>query len=152
MRVILQKDIKNLGLTGDIVSVKKGYARHFLFPKKQAIAFTKASAGEARHRRQMMEFKKKKALNLRKSLTEKLKDLKLSFVKSVGREGRLFGSVTAFEIAKKLQEQGCEVDKRSVKLPQALKSPGEHEVLLDLGSDMKTQITVQISPESSKKE
>ena len=152
MRVILQKDIKNLGLTGDIVSVKKGYARHFLFPKKQAIAFTTASAGEARHRRQMMEFKKKKALSLRKSLTEKLKDLKLSFVKSAGQEGRLFGSVTAFEIAKKLQEQGFEVDKRSIKLPQALKSTGEHEILLDLGSDMKTQITVQISPTLPKKE
>ena len=149
MQVILQKDLKHLGLTGDIVSVKKGYARHFLFPKKQAIPFTEGSAREARHRQKMMEFKKKKALSLRKSLSEKLENLSLSFIKPAGEENRLFGSVTALEIAKKLQEQGfSDLDKKAVKLPQALKTLGEHEVPLDLGSGIKTQIIVKISKPS----
>ncbi len=149
MRVILQKDLKHLGMTGDIVSVKKGYARHFLFPKKQAIPFTEGSARYVRHRQKMMEFKKKKALNLRKSQKEKLENMSLSFIKPAGEENRLFGSVSALEIAKKLQKQGfSDLDKKAVKLPQALKTLGEHEVILDLGSDIKTQIIVKISKPS----
>ena len=147
MRVILQKDIKAIGLTGDIISVKKGYARHFLFPKKQAIPFTQGSAREVQHRQKMIEFKKKKALSLRKSLSEKLQNIRLSFTKPAGKENRLFGSVTALEIAKKLQEQGFnEIDKKVVKLPQALKTLGEHELFLELGPDTKARIIVEISP------
>ena len=145
MRVILQKDVKNLGQVGDIVSVKKGYARHLLFPKKWAIPFTKGSADEARHRQALIEAKKKKALNLRKSLLEKLKGLDISFEKSASADGKLFGSVTVFEISKKLLVQGYEVDKRFLKLPQPLKETGEHKVLLDFGADLKTEISIHIS-------
>ena len=144
MKVILQKDVKNLGQAGDIVSVKKGYARHFLFPKKQAMAFTKGSAAQVQHRKTLILAKKKKALDLRQNLVEKLKDIELCFVKEADEAGRLFGSLTVFELSKELQNQGYEVDKKAIKMNQALKETGEHKVLLDFGSDMKTYISVQI--------
>ena len=154
MRIILQKDVKNLGQAGDIVSVKKGYARHWLLPKKWAIPFTQGSAAEAQHRKTLIEAKKKKALDLRKTLVEKLKDVNLSFVKEADEAGKLFGSLTVFEISKKLQQQGCEVDKKTVKLDQPLKETGEYKILLDFGSGMTAQIIVHVSAvvQKSKKE
>lgn len=147
----MQKDLKNLGQAGDIVSVKKGYARHLLFPNKWAIPFTKGSAAAVRHRQQWIESKKKKALSLRQSLIEKLEGMKLSFVKEADASGRLFGSLTVFEISKKLQLQGYEVDKKIIKLDHPLKETGEYILLLDFGSEMTTEIKVHISPTSSKK-
>lgn len=146
MKVILQKDLKNLGQTGDVVSVKKGYARHWLFPKKWAIPFTQGSAAQNRHRQLWIESKKKKALALRQDLIEKIKGISLSFMKEADSSGRLFGSLTVFEISKQLQLQGYEVDKRVIKLDRPLKETGEYTLLLDFGSDMKTEIKVCISP------
>ena len=152
MRVILQKDVKNLGQAGDIISVKKGYARHLLFPKKWAIPFTEGSADAIRHRQQLIEVKKKKALVLRQVLSEKLKGLKLSFVKEADASGKLFGSLNAFEISKKLRLQGYEVDKKVIKLEPPLKEIGEYKILLDFGLEMKTEIYVHISSPAVKKE
>ena len=151
MKIILQQDVKNLGQTGDIVSVKKGYARHWLFPKKWAIPFTKARAAEAQHQKTLIEAKKKKALDLRKTLVGKLKEVSLFFKKQAEQSGKLFGSLTVFEIAKQLQQKGYEVDKTAVKLDQPLKNTGVHKVLLDFGSGITTYIEVHISADLPKK-
>ena len=152
MRVVLQKDVKNLGQAGDIVSVKKGYARHLLFPKKWAIPFTEGSAEAVRHRQQFIKSKRKKALILRQALVESLKDIKLSFVKEADSSGKLFGSLTVFDISKELRIQGYEVDKKIIKLEHPLKETGECKVLLDFGSEMKTEINVCISSPTLKQE
>lgn len=152
MRIILQKDVKNLGLAGDIVSVKKGYARHFLFPKRWAIPFTEGSAAEAKHRQELIESKKKKALGSRQELVKKLKDIELSFIKEADEKGHLFGSLTVFEISKALQQKNFEVDKRVMKQELPIKEVGEHKVLLDFGGDLKTEIKVTISPSQKKVE
>lgn len=152
MRVILQKDVKNLGQAGDIVEVKKGYARHLLFPKKWAIVFTEGSKVQAQHRKFFIESKKKKALKSRQTLVEKLRDVKISFIKEADNSGNLFGSVTVFEISKQLYLQGYEVDKKIIKLTQPLKMVGDYNVSLDFGSDIKTEIKVNISSENAKKE
>jgi len=146
----LQKDVKNLGQAGDIVSVKKGYARHLLFPKKWAVPFTQGSAAQARHQKALIESRRKKAFSLKQALVEKLKDVSLSFVKEADASGKLFGSLTIFEISRQLYAQGYEVDKKVIKLDHPLKETGEHKVLLDFGSDMKTEINVNISPMASK--
>ena len=150
MRIILQKDVKNLGLAGDIVSVKKGYARHFLFPKKWAIPFTEGSAAEAKHRQELIESKKKKAFSSRQELVKKLTDIELSFIKEADEKGHLFGSLTVFEISKALQQKGFEVDKRAIKQDLPIKEMGEHKVLLDFSGDLKTEIKINISPSTKK--
>ena len=151
MRVILKKDVQNVGLAGDIVTVKNGYARHYLFPKKQAVIFTEGSAKEAKHRKQWIEAQKKKALELRKTLAEKIQGQKLSFVKSADAKGKLFGSLTSFEISKALNIKGFEIDKRSIKLDHPIKETGEHTVPLAWGTDLKAEISVQITASIPKK-
>ena len=150
MRVVLQKDVRNLGQAGDIVSVKKGYARHLLLPKKWAVPFTQGSVAQVRHQKTLIESKKKKALSLRQALVEKLKDVSLSFVKEADTSGKLFGSLTIFEISRQLYAQGYEVDKKAIKLDYPLKETGEYKVLLDFGSNIKTEININISPPASK--
>ena len=151
MKVVLTKDLKNIGHAGDIVSVKKGYARNFLLVKNWAKPWTKGSLKETRHRKAWILTQQKKALALRQSLAEKLKGLKLSFVKEASLEGKLFGSLTALDIAKELNVQGYEVDKKSIKMDQALKETGEHQVALDLGNNMKTELMIHISSPKTKK-
>ena len=146
VQVILQKDVKNLGYAGDIVSVKSGYARNFLFPKNWAMPVSAGTKAQAQHQKQLIEVKKKKALTLRTALVDKIKGIKLDFKKEADTAGRLFGSVSAFEISKKLEEQKYEVDKRAIKLEKPLKLVGEHQVPVDMGGDLKTEIVVNIIP------
>ena len=146
MQVILQKDVKSLGYTGDIVFVKAGYARNFLFPKKLAMPVSSGTKAQAQHQKQLIASKKKKALSLRGALIEKIKGLKLDFKKEADTAGHLFGSVSAFEISKKLEEQNYAVDKRAIKMEKPLKLVGEHQVPVDMGGDLKTKITINIIP------
>jgi len=146
VQVILQKDIKNLGYAGDIVSVKPGYARNFLFPKNQALPVSKGTKAQVQHQNQLIEVKKKKALALRMTLVDKLKGVKLEFKKEADSKGRLFGSVSAFVISKQLEAQELEVDKRAIKLEKPLKLIGEHQVLVDMGKDLKAELIVNIIP------
>ena len=146
MQVILQKDLKNVGLAGDIVSVKTGYARNFLFPKKWAVPCTEGSSAELKHRKVWIEAKKKKALVLRQTLAQKLDGLSLAFIKEADSKGHLFGSLTALEISKSLSKKGYEVDKKSIQLNSTLKQTGEHKVVLNFGAkDIKAEINVCIS-------
>ena len=150
LKVILKKDLKNIGQAGDIVSVKKGHARNLLLAKKWVIPFTKGSADLARHRQQWIEAKKKKALVDRQSLAEKIKGMEFSFVRKTSTKGHLFGSLTALDIAKELNAKGYEVDKKIVQLKNPLKETGQYKVLLDFGSDMQVEITIHItSPDRS---
>ena len=151
MQVILTKDVKNIGQAGDIVSVKKGHARNFLLVKKLAIPWTEGSAESARHRQQWILAKQKKALILRKSVAEKLKDLKISFVREAGLEGKLFGSLTVLDISKELNAKGYEVDKKVIKLDHPLKEVGDHKVLLEFGSDLKVELLISITSSNKAK-
>ena len=144
-KVVLQKDFTNLGYTGDIVSVKSGYARNFLFPKKFALPLTAGTKAQAQHQKNLILAKKKKALSLRTVLLNKLKNVKLEFKKSADKKGKLFGSVSAFEISKKLEEQNYEVGKRAIKLEKPLKNTGEHQVPIDMGEDLKGFLSVKIT-------
>ncbi len=153
MKVILHKDVKNLGEAGDIVSVKKGYARHFLFPGKWACAFIEGKHSELAHRKFVVESKKKKARALRKTMMEKLKEARFCFTRQTDSKGRLFGSVSAFDISKKMEDSGFLVDKKYIKLKNPLKQTGSHTVELRWREDLKTSlcIDIQASQSSSKK-
>ena len=145
MQVILQKDVKNLGLTGHVVSVKRGYARHFLFPKKWAVPFTKARASETAHRQQWIASRQKKARKERGVWFEKLQNTSLSFTREADAHGHLFGSVSPADIARELEKQNYEVDKKWVVLERPLKKTGEHKVTLKVESHTST-IVVTIEP------
>lgn len=151
MKLILQKDVKNLGKAGDQVLVKKGYARNFLIPKGHALPLNKDRLKMWKHQQVIITAKKRKAISERKVLIEKLSSIKLKFEKESLKDGRLFGSVTAFEISQALEKiHNISVDKRDIS-PSLLKTSGDHNVSISLDAENKTEMMVSIKGKIAKK-
>src|SRR5574338_239193 len=104
MKVILQKDVKNVGKVGDLVTVKDGYARNFLFPRKLAQTATEKSLKAWDHLKKVAESKKKKARKEREEVAGKLNGQTLTFKRAAGESDKLFGSVTPADISAALEE------------------------------------------------
>jgi large subunit ribosomal protein L9 len=144
MKVILTDEIRGLGGRGEVVTVKDGYARNFLFPKKLA---REATAGNMKAAEQ--EKKKWAALSSQEKaaaeeLATKVSGLKVEVRKRVGENGHLFGSVTANEIADALAAQGVEVDKRRVELAHPIKNIGTHSVEVRLHREVTAKVDVEV--------
>lgn len=145
MEIILQKDVKNLGKAGDRVRVKPGFARNYLLPNKMALAFNEAKSKEWEHKKHIIESKKKQAISDRKKALKEIAKAVVKFQKESRSEGLLFGSVTPFDISKQLEEvHGIIVDKKDIKTAP-LKEVGKHQVLVELDSESKTEILVEIT-------
>ena len=152
MKLILQKDVKNLGKAGDSVLVKKGYARNFLIPQKQALPLNKNRLNVWKHQKVIIEAKKRKAIAERKILIEKLSSIKLTFKKESLKDGKLFGSVTAYEISQTLEQlHNISVDKRDISFT-TLKTTGDHTITISLDPEHKIDMLVSIEGKTVKKE
>ncbi|HSI84883.1 MAG: 50S ribosomal protein L9 [Candidatus Methylacidiphilales bacterium] len=145
LEVILKTKIDGLGAEADVVTVKPGYARNYLIPRNLAAVATATS------RKQVEDLKRKRAsreaeeLNKATELGTKLSKVKLSFTLAAGEgSDKVFGSVTANDIAEKLKEQGFEIDKKKVDLPKGLKETGEHEVAISLSHGVTARIKVEV--------
>jgi large subunit ribosomal protein L9 len=148
MRVILQKDVLNLGDAGEVKEVKDGYARNYLFPKKLAIRASDGSTKMALHQKRLAELKKDKRVREMKSVAGSLDGQSVEVKVKVGENGKIFGSVTANDIANALSEKGFSVDKRKIDLEQPIKALGEYKLKLKLAEGISAQITVTISGEA----
>jgi large subunit ribosomal protein L9 len=145
MKIILLKSQDNLGNVGDIVSVKGGYARNFLIPKKIASIASKENISSLKS---WIEQESKKEANNRKNmelLAKYLDKLTLKFDLQAGEDGKLFGSVTSQMISDEIEKQGYSVDKKEIILEEPLKQTGNHFVHVDLGQDLKPKIKIKIS-------
>ncbi len=144
MKVILQKDIPNLGEAGDIKDVSDGYARNFLLPKKMVLVANDSSQKAAVHQRKLIKIKKDKRKKQNETLMETFAGLDIRIGAQVGEEEKLFGSVTSMDIARKLKELGHDVDRRKIHLEEPIKKLGEYEVpvKLDEGVTAKLKVTV----------
>jgi len=152
MKLILQTDVKNLGKTGDQVSVKKGFARNYLIPKGYAVLMNKNRLKVWEHQKVIIEAKKRKAVSERKALIERLSSIKLKFEKEAQKDNRLFGSVTAHEISQALEKlHKLSVDKRDIHFSE-LKTVGEHSVSIKLDSENQTEIKLSIKGKIRKAE
>jgi len=148
MQIILLEKVANLGQLGDIVKVKDGYARNFLIPTGKARRATESNIAEFQQRRVDLEKKQNEILVQAQDKAAKLEGLVLQVAQKAGVDGRLFGSVTNHDISEALKVQGFDVPKASVRLPLGpLKQIGEHEVTLDLHTDVKVQIKVGVVAE-----
>ncbi|MCB0411095.1 MAG: 50S ribosomal protein L9 [Bdellovibrionales bacterium] len=141
MKVILQKDVKDLGRVGDLVNVANGYARNFLFPRRLAVEATEKKQKEWDHLKKVAEVKKKKALSERKELVQKLEGITVKFEKEAGESEKIFGSVTSKDISDQLETQGHSIDKRDIYL-EPIKMLGQHEARIKLGEGNEATITV----------
>lgn len=150
MRVILIQEVKNLGKEGDIVEVKEGYARNYLIPKKMAIEATPGNLSQIEKLRKKRAMREAKELEEAKALQSKIEGMVLTFSKKAGETGKLYGSVTAREIAEAISATlGFEFDRKYLELPEPLKDLGKHNVKVNLGKGISAIIMVDILPEEA---
>ncbi|NMH60896.1 50S ribosomal protein L9 [Alteromonas ponticola] len=150
MEIILLDKIANLGGLGDQVNVKSGFARNFLFPQGKAVPATKDNVEKFEARRAELEAKIADELKGAEGRAEKLNELgEVTIAAPAGDEGKLFGSVGTRDIAEAITAAGVEVSKSEVKLPTGtLRETGEHEIDIQLHSDVMTTIKVIIIAEA----
>jgi large subunit ribosomal protein L9 len=148
MRLILTQDVKKLGKKGDIVSVAEGYGRNFLIPRGLALEATKASLRSLEHSKTVQQVKASREEREATALAERLSQLEITLQAKTGEAGRLFGSVTAQDIASAIgKAAGVEVDKRRVELPDPIKSLGQYLVPVKLYQGVTAEVTVKVVSE-----
>lgn len=145
MKVILQKDVKDLGKVGDLVNVSAGYARNFLFPRSLAVTATETREDEWNHLKKVSEGKKKKAMAGRQEIIAKLQGQTLNFkLEAAADSEKLFGSVTTMDISKQLETNGFSIDRRDIHLEEPIKILGQHKAAIRMGDGLEAEITIVV--------
>jgi large subunit ribosomal protein L9 len=148
MKVILREDIPNLGKSGDLVSVKPGFGRNYLLPRKLAVLANEANVHQLEHDREVISARQAKLRGAAQTQAEKLSAVVVRISRKVGEQDKLFGSVTSLDIAEGLAAQGLKVDRRSIHLAEPIKTTGKHAVEIRLHRDVTSTIHVEVSPEA----
>ncbi len=148
MRVILRKDVKNLGKAGEVKEVKEGYARNFLLPRRLAEELTEGKLKEARQHEEKKEQKSQRDREAASKVKEKLAGLNVVIKARTGEKGKLFGSITVADIAAALKDHGILVDKRKLDLGQPIKTLGVHTVTVKLHSEVNVALDILVEEES----
>jgi large subunit ribosomal protein L9 len=150
MQVILLEKVVNLGQLGDVVRVKDGFARNFLIPQGMARRATETAIADFQARRAELEKVQAEKLAAAQAIGAKMINLVLEVAQKAGVDGRLFGSVTNFDIAEALKGKGVDVPKASVRLPNGpLKLVGDHAVQVAPHTDVVVDITVRVIGEAA---
>ena len=145
IQVILSEDVHALGDAGEIVTVKPGYARNFLIPQGKALIATAERVNEVEHQKRVISEKLAKELKDLSAVKSKLEATALEIAAQAGDEGKLFGSVTAQNLADLLAEKGLDVDRRKIQLSEPIKTIGEHTVSIRLRSDVVAEFKVTVT-------
>ncbi len=144
MKVILLKDVKAQGKKGDVVNVSDGYARNFLFPKGLATEATAEGLNSIRIKREAEQFHKDQQVAAAKENAGKIKGANVELSVKSGANGKVFGSVTAREIADALSEKGIEIDKKQIVLSSPIKTLGTYELEAKLMAGVSAKFTVTV--------
>lgn len=145
MQVILMEKVANLGELGDVVKVKDGYARNFLIPHGKAKRATDANLKAFESRRAELEKAQAETLKAAQERGAKLDGLTLQITQKAGPDGRLFGSVTNYDVVEALQKQGHEIERANVRMPQGpLKQVGDFPIQIALHTDVTVTIRVSV--------
>ncbi|MBQ6551605.1 MAG: 50S ribosomal protein L9 [Lachnospiraceae bacterium] len=147
MKIILLQDVKSLGKAGDEVEVKDGYARN-LISKKQGVESTPKTRNDLKLQKQHEEKVQKERFEEAVALAERLKGTSVDIPVKVGKDGKLFGSVSSKEIAEACKDQlGLDVDKKKLVLPEPIKEVGKSVIPLKLHSQVTAELTVVVKAE-----
>ena len=150
MQIILLEKVVNVGNLGDVVKVKDGYARNFLIPQRMARRATASAVAEFEVKRAELEKAAAAKLAVSQAEGEKLSGMTIAIAQKAGVDGRLFGSVTNFDIAEALTKQGFAVEKSQVRMPVGpLKTTGDHAVAVALHTDVVVEITIAVVGEAA---
>lgn len=148
MKVILIEHIENLGAKGEVVNVKRGYARNYLIPRAYAIYATPQNMKRLSAIQEELKASEEKKLAELKVLAEKVASVKLTFIRKVDDQGTMFGSVSANDIVHALAEQELQVQRSMVQMEHHLKELGEHSVQIRLHKDIVTDLAFAIVAET----
>ncbi len=145
MKVILLCDVKGQGKKDQIVDVSDGYARNFLFPQKKAIPADAKATNELKNREESKQFKINEDRKAAQALAEKINSTEVDIIIGHGADGRLYGSVTAKDIADQLKKKlGIEIDKRKIQLKDNIKAYGKYTVELKILADISAKFVVNV--------
>lgn len=150
MKVILLQDVEGLGKAGDLKDVANGYARNYLLPRRLAAAATPELLANYQQRIAAEQRKREKQEESNREQAERLGQVSLTFKARVGRQGRLYGSITSQDIAAGLREsEGITIDRRVIELPEPIRTLGTFKVPVKLAQKLEPEITVNVIDESA---
>ncbi len=144
MEVILRNAIDKLGHPGDVVTVSPGYARNFLLPRGLAYQATPGNLKRIGQERARLIAAEAERVAAAEEIAAKFADVSVTFAARVGEEGKLFGSVTAADIAQQLEAQGFKLERRQIELMEPIKALGVYRVAIRLHADVKPEIKVWV--------
>lgn len=147
MKVILREDIENLGKSGELVTVKDGFGRNFLLPRKKAVLASEQNLRQLEHEKAVIVARNAKLKGAAEEQAKKIGALKISIKRRVGDQDKLFGSVTVLDIAEAVAAEGQSIDRRQIHLPEPIKALGDYEVELRLHRDVVAKIKLEVLPE-----
>jgi len=147
MEIILREDVAHLGKAGTVVKVKDGYARNYLLPKGLAYLATEANKKKITYEAERIAKQRAAEQAVAESDAGRIAEVQLTFPVKVGEEDKLYGSVTAGDIQRKLEELGIRVDKRQIDLPEPIRDLGEFRVGIKLHLNVRPEITVTVVKE-----
>lgn len=146
-KVILQKDIPNLGEAGDVKEVTRGFVRNYLLPNNLVILFNESSKAAIDHQKHLIKVKKEKRKKESEKIAEKVKTMTITIKQKAGEENKLFGSVTASDISRTLEKEGLVIDRRKIILDEPIKELGSHKVHMKLDEGVTADLTVVVEGE-----
>ncbi len=145
MKVILLCDVKGQGKKDQIVEVSDGYARNFLFPQKKAVPADAKATNELKNKEAAKQFKISEDRKAAQALADKIKDAEIEIVMGHGADGRLYGSVTAKDIADEVKKKlGVEIDKRKIQTKETIKAYGKYQVEVKILADISAKFVVYV--------
>ncbi|MEE8479309.1 MAG: 50S ribosomal protein L9 [Candidatus Neomarinimicrobiota bacterium] len=144
MDVILLKDVEGLGLAGEIVSVKPGYARNYLAPRDLALRASKRNLAVAEEKKNVAKARKERANIANQELAESLAKVEITIEMQVGEEEKLFGSVTTQDIHKALLEKELDIDRHMILLEEPIKALGVYNILIKVSDELQPGIKLYV--------
>ena len=144
MEIILLDKIDNLGNVGDVVKVKPGYARNYLFPKGLAVRSSKRNIAFVEEKRKNIELKIAKEEQASQAIFDSLKNVEILMEVEVGENDKLFGSVTTIDLQKALNDQNIEIEKQDILLDNPIKSLGVYDIPIKVTPSLKQNIKVNV--------
>jgi large subunit ribosomal protein L9 len=148
MKVILREDVYNLGKGGELVEVKPGYGRNYLIPRGLAVVANPKNIREVEHQKAVASAKAAKLKASAQAVAKRLADTPISLTRKVGEQDKLYGSVTAMDIAEALAARGLTIDRRAIDLAEPIKAVGEFEVGVKLHSEVVGKVKLKVEAEA----
>ncbi|MGI1689913.1 50S ribosomal protein L9 [Thermoanaerobacter uzonensis] len=147
MKVILVKDVKNVGKAGEVINVSDGYGRNYLLPRGLAIEATESNIKVLNEKKKAEEKKRQQELEEAKEMAQKLSNLSLVLKVKAGENGKLFGSVTSKDVEEALKEKGFGIDKKKISFDETVKTTGTYYVDIKLYQGVTAKVKIEVVAE-----